>query len=132
MNANTCLESESNDEAGEREHAVPPTGVGGEGQHEQFVPRPQCKGTPKQCRTCSNKMGSSVTFFFKGVVLLYFRLKSAFSFGLRFMLMTQIMHNYLTWLLRSPLAKAPYVVLFDLKPLIEDGNLQVYMYCVHA
>ena len=27
---------------------------------------------------------------------------------------------------------APYVVLFDLKLLIEDGNLQVYMYCVHA
>ena len=48
------------------------------------------------------------------------------------MLLTQIMHNYLTWLLRSPLARAPYVVLFDLKPLIEDGNLQVYMYCVHA
>ena len=33
--------------------------------------------------------------------------------------------NNLTWLLRSPLARAPYVVLFDLKPLIEDGNLQV-------
>ena len=32
----------------------------------------------------------------------------------------------------SPLARAPYVALFDLKPLIEDGNLQVYMYCVHA
>ena len=36
------------------------------------------------------------------------------------------------WLLRSPLARAPYVVVFDLKPLIEDGNLQAYMYCVHA
>ena len=48
------------------------------------------------------------------------------------MLLTQIMHNYLTWLLRSPLARAPYVVLFDLKPLIEDSNLQVYMYRVHA
>ena len=34
--------------------------------------------------------------------------------------------------LPSPLARAPYVVFFDLKPLIEDGNLQVYMYCVHA
>ena len=30
------------------------------------------------------------------------------------------------------LARAPYVVLFNLKPLIEDGNLQVYMYCVQA
>ena len=32
----------------------------------------------------------------------------------------------------QPLARAPYVALFDLKPLIEEGNLQVYMYCVHA
>ena len=40
--------------------------------------------------------------------------------------------NYLVWLLHSPLAKL-YFVLFDLKPLIEDGNLQVYMYtvCMH-
>ena len=37
-----------------------------------------------------------------------------------------------TWLLRILLARGPYVVLFDLKPLIEDGNLLVYMYCVHA
>ena len=36
------------------------------------------------------------------------------------------------WLLRSPLARALYVPLFDLKPLIEGGNLQVYMtVCVH-
>ena len=40
--------------------------------------------------------------------------------------------NYLTWLLRSSLARAPYVALFDLKLLIEDDSLQVYMYCVHA
>jgi len=38
------------------------------------------------------------------------------------MLQTQ-MHNYLTLLLCSPLARASYVVLFNLKPLIEDGNL---------
>ena len=42
------------------------------------------------------------------------------------------MHKHLTWLLRSPPARAPYVVLFHLKPLIEDGNLQVYKYYVHA
>ena len=36
------------------------------------------------------------------------------------------------WLLRSLLARAPNVVLFYLKPLIEDGNLHVYMYCVHV
>ena len=40
-------------------------------------------------------------------------------------------HNYIMWLLRSPLARALYVALFDLKPLIEGGNLQVYM-TVHA
>ena len=48
------------------------------------------------------------------------------------MLLIQIMHNYLMWLLRSLLARAPYVVVFDLKSLIKDGNLHVYMYCVHA
>ena len=42
------------------------------------------------------------------------------------------MHNYLTWLLHSLPARAPYVILFDLKLLIQDGNLQVCMYCVHA
>ena len=98
-------------------------------------PGPQCKGAPKQFRTCSNKIRSSVTFkssFCKGLVLLYFRPKSACSFALHFMLLMQIMHNYLAWLLRRLLARTPYVVLSDLKPLIEDGNLQVYMYCVHA
>ena len=35
---------------------------------------------------------------------------------MRFMLLMQIMHNYLMWLLHSLLARAPYVVLFDLKP----------------
>ena len=52
---------------------------------------------------------SSVTFqssFFKGLVSLSFRLLFCFM-----LLM---------------LARAPYVVLFNLKPLIEDGNLQVY------
>ena len=36
---------------------------------------------------------------------------------------------YLTYQLRSPLARAPYVVLFDLKPLNKDGNLQVLYAC---
>ena len=102
------------------------------GQQGQFAPGPRCKGGPKKCRTHSNKMHSSVTFqstFFKGLVSLYFRLKSACSFALCFMLLTQIMHDYLTLLLRSSLARALYVVLFDLKPLIGDVNLKVYMYC---
>ena len=64
--------------------------------------------------------------FFQGLVSLYFRLKSAcFAFY-------AAGANYAQLLLRSPLARAPYVVLFDLKPLIEDGSLLVYMYCVHA
>ena len=32
----------------------------------------------------------------------------------------------------QPLARVPYVVLFDLKPLNKDGNWQVGMYCMHA
>ena len=59
------------------------------GQQEQFALGPH----PKQCRTCSNKIRSSVTFqssFINGLVSLYFRLKSACSFALRFMLLTQI------------------------------------------
>ena len=103
---------------------------GGGCQQGQFAPAPQGKGAPKQCCTCSNKICSSVIFessFFEGLVSLYFRLKLVCSFALRFMLLTQIMHSCHTWPLRSPLATAPYVALFDLKPLIEDGNLQVYI-----
>ena len=41
----------------------------GEGRQQgQFAPCPHCKRAPKQCRTCSNKIRSSVTFqssFFK-------------------------------------------------------------------
>ena len=33
-----------------------------------------------------------------GLILPYFRVKPACSFALRFMLLTQIMYNYLTWL----------------------------------
>ena len=60
---------------------------------------------------------------------LYFRLKSACIFCFVFFTADA---NYLTWLLHSPLARSPHIVLLDLKPLIEDGNLQLYMYCVHA
>jgi len=37
----------------------------------------------------------------------------------------RLMHNYLMWLLCCLPARA-------LKMLMEGGNLQVYMYCVHA
>ena len=41
-------------------------------------------------------------------------------------------NNAHTWLLRSLLARAPYVVLFDLKLLIKDGNVAgIYVLCAH-
>ena len=109
----------------------PPThSAADRGGQQGSLPRtPSVRGPPNSAGLVQR---SSVTSQSKGLVSLYFRLKSACFFALRFMLLAQIMHNYLTWLLRSPLARAPYVVLFDLKPLIEDGNLQVYMHCVHA
>ena len=45
------------------------------------------------------------------------------------MLLMQIMHSYLMLLLRSLLARGLYV---DLKLLIEDSNLQVYIYVLFA
>ena len=69
---------------------VPGTSAADRGE-EQFAPGSQCKGAPKRCQTCSNKIRSSVTFqssFFNRLVSLYFLLKSACSYALRFM--TQI------------------------------------------
>ena len=99
-------------------------------QQGQLAPGRQCKGAPKQCRTCSNKIQFVnhilVNFFF---FMLYFPLLFCFAFyasDTNF----RLMHNYLIWLLRSLLARSP--LLFDLKVLIEDGNLRLYMYCVYA
>ena len=39
--------------------------------------------------------------------------------------------SYVTTVL-SLLAGGPYITLFNLKPLIEDGNLKVGMHCTHA
>ena len=45
----------------------------------------------------------------------------------------KIMHTLVSsYAPAQPLARAPYVVLFDLKPLNKDGNVQVGMYCMHA
>ena len=113
--------------------AVLPTGGWQQGQ---FVPALSVRGPPNSVRLVQIRSSSSVTFqfsFFKVFVSLYFRLKPTCFIASRFMLLRQTsgpMHNnYLMWLLHSSSARAPYVVLFDLKPLIEDGNLQVYMYC---
>ena len=106
----------------------------GRGNRGSLPRAPSVRGAPNSAGLvrirCVRQSHSSLAF--QGLVSLYFRMKSASSFDLCFMLLTQIMHNYLTLLLHSPLARAPYMVLFNLKPLIEDGNLQVYVYCVHA
>ena len=89
---------------------MPPTGGGQQGQ---FAPGPQCKGAPKHC-----------TFQLANTGGIAFRLKSAcFTFYAADANITIILHG----LLHSPLARALYVILFDLKQLIEDGILQVYM-----
>ena len=77
---------------------------------------PVCPGPPNSTGLVQIGICSSVTFQSKGLVSLYFRLKSACSFASLFMLLIQIMHNYqnLTWLLHSLLARSPYIVLFDL------------------
>ena len=93
-------------------------------------------GFLNSARLIQIRSGSSVTFqssLFKRLVSLQLFLTEVgllvcFTFYANF----RSMHNYLMWLLHSLLSRAPYVVLFDLKPLIEDGNLQVYMYCVQA
>ena len=104
---------------------------GGEGGEQgQFAPGRQCKGPPNSAGLVQDPFISHIqSRFIKGLVSLYFQVKSACSFTLHFML---LMPKNLMWLLRSLLARALYVILFDLKLLIEDGNLQIYMYCVHA
>ena len=84
-------------------------------------------GAPK-----SNTMRSSVTHQSPSVASLrgsfaVFSTEFSLLFCFAFRLLTHVMHNYLTWLQRSSLARAPFVVYtwVDLKPLIEGGNLQV-------
>ena len=80
---------------------------------------------PKQCSTHSNTHPS----FYRVSFSLYFvDFKSACFFAAQ----TQIQCTHLTCLLYSPLARAQYVILFDLKLLNKDSNLQVYMYCMYA
>ena len=102
-----------------------------QGRRDSLPKAPSIRGPPNVAGLVQIISGLSVTFqssFFKGFVSLYFQLKPACFFALRFMLQMQT----ITWLLRSPLAWAPYVILFNLKPIIKDGNFLVYMHCVHA
>ena len=103
---------------------VPPTGEGGE--QGQFAPSPQCQTLDPVCQSHSSLVrGSFRCIFDWGQPALCFVFYAADE-------NFRLMHNYLTWLLHSPPARAPYVVLFNLKLLIQDGNLQVCMYCMHA
>ena len=63
---------------------------------------------------------------FRGVVVS----KSAcfFCFTLTLLTQTSNSSSYMTSV--QPLARDPYVVLFDLKPLNKDSNRQVFMYCM--
>ena len=112
--------------------AVPPTRGGGE--QGQFTPGSCIRGPLNSARLIQIRSGSSVTFQYSVRFTVFSTEVSLFSFFALYAADTnfRLMHNYLTWLLRSPLARAPYIVLFDLKSPNEDGNLQVYMYCVHA
>ena len=106
----------------------------GGGEQGQFTPGSCIRGPLNSARLIQIRSGSSVTFQYSVRFTVFSTEVSLFSFFALYAADTnfRLMHNYLTWLLRSPLARALYIVLFDLKPLNEDGNLQVYMYCVHA
>ena len=57
--------------------------------------------------------------------------KSGCFFWFAFMLLgCKLQCTHLTCLLHSSLARAQYVILFNLKLLNKDSNLQVYMYCI--
>ena len=81
------------------------------------------------------KIGLSVTFqssFFKGLVSLYSSEVSLLFCSVFYA--AEANNAQLSYVATAqPLARAPYVILFDLKPLIEDGNLQVYIctVCMH-
>ena len=82
------------------------------------------------------KIRSSVTFlqssFFKGISFAVFSSEVNLLFCFAFYA-ADANNVQLFYVATAHFASTlPYVVLFDLKPLIEDGNLLVYMYCVHA
>ena len=97
------------------------------GGGQQFAPGSQCTWAPKQCSTHSNTYPSlaSLSNSFRCIV----DFKSAcmlFCFALM-LLGCKPQCRHLMCLLRSLLARAQYIVLFDLKPLNEDSNLVMYV-----
>ena len=91
---------------------MPPTGGGG---NKGSLPRAPSVTAPKQCRTCSNKIRFA---HISSVASLRDSFRCIFdwsqpTFLLRVLCCWRRLQITLTWLLRS-LARAPYVVLFDL------------------
>ena len=91
----------------------------------------QCRGGHKQCWNRPVYQSS----FFKGFVSPYCWLRVSLLFGLCLCCWCNAHLSHVTlftWLLRSPLARAPYVVLFDLKPLANRRWQLADMYvCMH-
>ena len=106
--------------------AVPPTG---EWQQGQFALGPQCEGGPHPVHYSHPSLASLRDLF---CCIVGFKSGCFFVLHLRCWCKLKKCTLYLTWLLCSRWLGPPYVVLFDLKPLNEDGNLQVCMYCMHA
>ena len=89
--------------------------------------------TPKQCSTLYTFIYTSQSSFSKGYVSLYCWFQVSLLFCFAFMLLERkLQRTHFTCLLCSPLARAQYVILYDLKLVNKDSNLQVYIYCKHA
>ena len=104
---------------------------GGGGQQGQFAPGPQCEGAPNDAELFQMRSSSSPSRF----ISLYCWFQVSLLFGFALTLLTQtsnIAHFILRETTAQPVTRAPYVVLFDLKPLNEDGNWQVCMYCMYV
>ena len=102
-----------------------------------FVPRSQCKGVLNSARLIQIRSHSSVTFQsrFWGSFRCIFDWSQP-AFASCFMLLTQTSELSYEATVQCASQGPIYAVLFYVKLLtthwVEDGNLQMYMYCVHA
>ena len=114
--------------------AVPPTG--GWGGNRGSLPRtPSVRGTLNDAELFQTRSGSLFSSQSRSISLYSRLIWSKPAFWLRAYAADanfKYCTLYLTWLATAqPLTRAPYVVLFDLKPLYEDGNWQVCMLSVY-